>query len=91
MHVRNAGGVGNTSIWFRCRAKARSSGIAVAARISGGFVEKNRENDPDVNDNDAEEREEAVFQSDATGMLQQQREITDDEIEENIAPPDESR
>lgn len=54
-------------------------------------MEKNRENDPDVTDNDAEEREEAVFTADATGMLQQQREITDDEIEENIAPPDGSR
>lgn len=56
--------------------------------LTGGVMEKDRSNN---HAEDREDREEAVFQADATGMLQQQREITDEEIEENIAPPDESR
>ena len=49
-------------------------------------MEINPTNNPDVTDDKSEDREEAVFQADDTGLLQQQREITDDEIEEHTTP-----
>jgi len=54
-------------------------------------MEINRTNNPDVTGDDREEREEAVYQADDTGLLQQQREITDEEIEENVPPPGDSQ
>jgi len=54
-------------------------------------MEINPTNNPDVTGDDPEERKEAVYQADDTGLLQQQRDITDDEIEENLPPPGESQ
>src|SRR5690348_16391732 len=88
--ARSADGAGSTSTWFQCRAKARWCGIAGAARTEVE-MEINPTNNPDVTGDDREEREEAVYQADDTGLLQQQREITDDEIEENLPPPGESQ